>query len=1077
MKKILFFTTFIYLIFSIANAQNFYNTTYNEWKSLEIPQGNQGGISNVIFSAEQKYWDIRILKGLYTYPNYYWSIAVARYDLYGNLEEVRTTENVSGDATNFLLFNNYFTWGGNYYIIPFYNGTLTFLTFNLTKYKEGETGIEIMPYSINIHSNLVPTPEFTYHLIKGFGDSDFNNVPIVYRGTDNRIHIMYNFFDIANNTWHWNSKKDIIVDTGITNLVKAYVYPSYGGCRIHGNCFLYLIYEGNSTQNGNRYGIYLREIWKGTFGLEFTDIPLISTTTWGCYNFDYCYNGSITYWRIGNDILEANKILIRLKRPDKTYRYFFFKFNPYNWYKIEDVDINVEQSNVVAPYAREINATFWYRVQHSGTSRTDYYKFLDYYNVSKWTRFYFTTGVNTGTNNYVDKIVTVKFTDSYNESIYYKKEMCKVIYTGSADCLNYIDIPPGIYNITFEDYAGIRALPGSYGSTYFKDMDVFFTPVFTTLKQDNQFRVITDGYWYQEAFVSETSSLLLIQTVQVPYYVSKIRITKTCDFMETYPSNKYFVCDLEGISIPSNAINIIVKTTAKISVINGTMNSPDKTFELKACSPLAGVDEDAGKCEIRFISCTQEGMNTVVEKYRTALPGTTVTSNVHANVSDGCISSTGFPTWVKITGTTTVEYSLAPIGKMVSITIQPENGTEYTLFSFYLSTYNLDYPYMPTLVVDGEEYTIVQQPKYEKNWEVTWMFIGKPGIHKVYFKVRDNSGWVGTTEEKTVYVYGVGVAPFSLTVTPEEGDVMTNFRFSTSLIYNGTPPYYVVVYPIKYGEDAKIGSCTLPSSGICSFSRALPCYNETYIAKAVDSKGSVAFSNTVTPRVICKPLGETLKLTLDVDPKQGNTTTIFKFTLRVEGGSPPYYASWEDWGNMICYETYTSEPPFTVERRYKFFSGSRGIDVHVTSSDGQKERSNLIMLEVGWAGNPQSIAYDCTGSVGYGYTRGEFPTYEPMQQPLINQSMLVSTGAGWMGVFFTPLFISTLMLIGISGLITLSIAKYSGGDLKSSGAIFLGCVVLLTIIYSLSGIYPSWLVIVFIIIAGLIFAKFIIGVI
>lgn len=1066
MKKTLALIFFLLIFIDLAKAQNFYNTTYLDWINLTVPQSPvKKASASIIFSREGKYWVIRPMIRNTTHFN----VSVSRYDIWGNLEETRFSEYFDGNMIGFS--SNYFTWDGNYYIIPsIVSNNLMFVTFNLTKYKDGMSGIEFMPYSLSISSTLVPIPSFTYHLTVGFGDSNFNNPPIAYRGTDNRIHILYNFFDLVDNSWHWDSRKDIMIDTGITYIKQGFVYPSSGGCRVHSNCFLLFFYEGNSSQNANRYGIYLREIYKGTFGLEFYDIPLISTTTWGCNNFDYCYDGNITYWRIGSHKFEANRILIRLLKPDKTYEYFFFAFNPYNFYKEADIKINVKGSNAIAPYARVLNVTFIKR-----ESNIDYFNFLNLTNITE-KRVWFKTGlqITTGTTG----AIFVNFIDAYNSSINFTKRIAYASWppTGQMEFLDYIDVEPNrIYNITLYAYS---ATP-----YYFQDMDVFSTPRVIPLPFDTQLMVGEDAYYYQEAFfvqystgvVSDPYEGIMVQPVALPYYVPTAKkITKTCEYINTYPSNTYFACDIDDISIPSNAINIRAKTSAKVSVINGTFNSPDKTFEIKACSPRAGVGEDGEKCRIEFLRCTEEDARTEITKYRTGLPGTTITSNVHANISEGCISGTGFPIWVKITGKTEVEYdTISLTEKRVEINVEPESGNETTIFKIYLSTYNLAYPYTPILVVDGEEFTL--SPKNQQNIELDYNFYGKPGIHLVYWKVVDSAGWQGITANKTITVYGVGVAPFTLSVMPEEGNAMTSFRFSTSRIYNGTPPYYVVVFPVKYGEDARIGSCSLPSSGVCSFSTILPCGNESYMAKATDSAGSVSFSNMVTPRVLCEALGNPLNLTLEVDPKTGDTQTIFTFTLRVDGGKPPYYASWEDWGNMMCYETYTSEPPFTVERRYKLWSGSRGIDVHITSADGQRDRSNKVLLEVKWAGEPSSIAYDCTGTLGTGYSREALaPSY---QQPLINQSALVSVGAGWMGAFFTPIFISTIMLLGISGLITLSVAKYSGGDLKASGAIFLGCVVLLSIIYSISGIYPSWLVLVFIIIAGFIFAKFIIGVI
>ncbi|MEO0090852.1 MAG: hypothetical protein ABIK75_07110 [candidate division WOR-3 bacterium] len=1029
MKKVIIPLLFFLLLFvSEVNAQY-----YLDWVNLALPINKTSPA--VVFSLRERYFSILSKK---EEEEGKWGIYVNRYDKYGVLEETRVKFHYQ-DGENLTLFNNYFTWAKRYLIIPFYNGSLGFITFNLTEYENGGSGIEVMPYKVDaVITDLIPA--FTFHMPVGF-DTDFNTPVIAYRGTDNRIHVLYNFFDIVNDAWRWDLKKDRIIDSGITYIKKGYVYPSVGGCRFHSDCFLYFVFEGRSQQNSDRYGIYVREIRKGVLWLEFNDIPLIGWTTYGCYSFENCYN-DISYWRIGNDQLEANKILIR-EMEGQNFKYLFFKFNPYNWYKIEETIINTPETRAIQPNARNITMFLWHIEPNCYG-----YQSINYEPLFEGRNFF-----------------TVKFYAPANItlSIGNLQKSCYFDGVGYEACVFGMEIESaGNYSI------GVRQCPR--GEMPVVTYDIFY-PIDSLF---DQIRVITDSIFYQEAFVAETDVSLWLQRVGVPSYTAKI--TRTCEYNNTYPSNTLFICDIDDINIPSNAINISVKTSAKIYVVNGSAESPDKTFELKACSPEADVGGNGEKCEIKFLSCTNQGVNTEVVRYRIGLPGTTITSNVHANISLNCISPTGFPTWVGIIGKTEVEFSyVSPAEKKVVINAEPLSGNETTIFKIYLSTYNLAYPYVATMIVDGEEYDF--SPRYDQNLIVNWNSYGRPGVHTIRFRVRDAENWVGTTDTITITVYGAGIAPFNLFVSPLVGNVTTIFRFSTSLIYNGTPPYTVVVFPIRYGEDAWIGRCILQSSGTCSFSTTLPCGNESYGAKVRDSVGNVMYSNPVTPYVECVAQGEPLSLSLEMSPTTGDTQTIFTLTLTVYGGAPPYYATWEDWGNMICYETYTSQPPFSVQRRFKFWSGSRGIDVHILSADGQSARSNRLEFDVAWAGEPERIAFDCTGIVGEGYSREALPTYPTYQQPLINQSALVSVGAGWMGAFFTPIFISTMMLIGISGLVTLSIAKYSGGDLKSSGAIFLGCVVLLSIIYAISGIYPAWLVIVFIIIAGLIFAKVIIGVI
>jgi hypothetical protein len=111
-------------------------------------------------------------------------------------------------------------------------------------------------------------------------------------------------------------------------------------------------------------------------------------------------------------------------------------------------------------------------------------------------------------------------------------------------------------------------------------------------------------------------------------------------------------------------------------------------------------------------------------------------------------------------------------------------------------------------------------------------------------------------------------------------------------------------------------------------------------------------------------------------------------------------------------------------------------------------------------------AYNCPSDCLAVTTTLPYVPYEPV----VNTTLLTEAEAGWLVPFFTPLFFSTIMLIGISGLVTVAISKYSGGG-EHTPMVF-GLIALVMIaIYGILGIYPSWLVIVLIILAGFIFAK------
>lgn len=86
-------------------------------------------------------------------------------------------------------------------------------------------------------------------------------------------------------------------------------------------------------------------------------------------------------------------------------------------------------------------------------------------------------------------------------------------------------------------------------------------------------------------------------------------------------------------------------------------------------------------------------------------------------------------------------------------------------------------------------------------------------------------------------------------------------------------------------------------------------------------------------------------------------------------------------------------------------------------------------------------------------------TYSPI--PLVNETEWQSAGFGWATVFFTPIFLSTLVMAIVSG-----IAGAIGGAPVGGGVM-----VVMMMIFTITGIYPAWVGIVVIIISAFIIAK------
>jgi hypothetical protein len=558
--------------------------------------------------------------------------------------------------------------------------------------------------------------------------------------------------------------------------------------------------------------------------------------------------------------------------------------------------------------------------------------------------------------------------------------------------------------------------------------------------------------------------------IEFQYIAPHVSVYKHCEKNSTISSGE-LDCYTEPIFIPSNAVNISARTITRISPYNATTEGdPSKTFLLRSCNPEARPSYAGGaQCRDIYNVCRWPDYFIPNEKYGDYLAGQTVTGNGYVNIPSGCIVPAGATTYYYgLFVDTYVDYDLMPIPteKSVSLQVSPTSGNTTTIFNFLLTTYNLAKPYNISVYVDdawlSDLYNI-----YTDTYTVPISGFSV-GTHKIYEVVRDKDGWQNKTNDVYINVVGVGIREFSLSVTPSVGNATDVFTFRTTQISGGVAPYTVTIY--LNTTDREAGSCTnVPENGICTLSTLLPCGNWTAFAVARDGAGGFRTSSTIPVSVICKPLGAPLNATLSMTPLTGDSKTVFTFTLNIVGGAPPYYVSWLDYSGTICgNERYDQEPPLTITERYSFWAGSHGISTSIYSSDGQSTASNRLDFNVAWAGEANITAYDCKGTYGY---RVERPTVPIEQQiPLVNETALREAGAGWLVPFFTPLFFSTIMLIGISGLVTVAISKYSGGG-EHTPMVF-GLVALVMIaIYGILGIYPSWLVIVLIILAGFIFAK------
>jgi hypothetical protein len=559
-----------------------------------------------------------------------------------------------------------------------------------------------------------------------------------------------------------------------------------------------------------------------------------------------------------------------------------------------------------------------------------------------------------------------------------------------------------------------------------------------------------------------------------PVMAEHVEIIKTCTASSRYEPYGWLACEPEDIEIPSNAVNITSFTSVNILPYNYVYEGNTScTFTLQACNYALGYAE---RCGYRQNVCSGIGYITGLSYYGNIFGGQTVKSSGSATLPQGCIIPANPYAGFNLTVLTYVSYDLItlPPTKSASLSVYPERGNYSTIFYYHLITSNLAKPYNISFYVDGEWKSEIRNI-YEDSYTIE-RGADKFGSYQVYLIVRDSEGSEIQTNSVTVYVGAGGLEPFTLTVIPTQGDAFTSFSFQTSQIKGGVAPYTVELY---HGADIFVGKCEgVPEGGTCSMTKLLPCGNRNAFAIAKDSAGNQMVSNYVPVNVICAPMGEPLNVTLTISPATGNSQTIFNLTFTIRGGAPPYRVTWLEWGNPLCSdEIYMRSPPFSVTERWKFPAGSRGISLSVRSADGQVAPSNLLTFEVSWAGEANFTSYDCIGTLSSWVERGTLiPTIiPPYQEPFVNKTQLESLGVGWMAFFFTPIFFATIMLIGIAGFITLAIAKYGGGQFAP--AVFIVISMVMLAIYGMSGIYPAWLVIVLIILAGFVFAKFIIGII
>jgi hypothetical protein len=449
--KILFVVLFLFL--PIAFAQRYELTNYNAtiWQNpyfLNLGIGNKYLFTSTYYLNETRYF-------LFSYDSYYIRIINRRLDSFGNIEDTRYYAPGIPGCTNYDFGQDINLWYRDQWLFLFSGlgacNYLSLIKFNVTDYvtNSSSSGLSHFIIATNAVSdgNLFSIGSV---MSKGYYTDMVANTsfPIIYRATDGKIYIAYDFYDLDNAAFTPSNVKTIEISTGMSNVKKLYVIPTNGNCFQWSNCLFHVLYEGNSSQNGNRYGIYVREVHKGFFGYEFADRGIMALTSDSTGFMDYV--PGIDKWFYSQAYPHmANRIYYRAIQNDRRI-VFVQQYDLPTWVKIDEQNINYHDNNALAPYARNL----WSVSSSSGN-------FFDstWVNGTKlYKNFYLGGTVYTSAGAYVScsSSLTVRIYDYYNGTLI-GTATCSAttgisssFSSATTPCFSRISLPENIslYNIS-----------------------------------------------------------------------------------------------------------------------------------------------------------------------------------------------------------------------------------------------------------------------------------------------------------------------------------------------------------------------------------------------------------------------------------------------------------------------------------------------------------------------------------------------------------------------------------------------------------------------------------------------------
>lgn len=267
-------------------------------------------------------------------------IDIVQYDNLGYAEITRSYDIIaggigyqcSGVGNNAML--DY--WNTIGVIFPIINnaGNLMVLSWNSTAWIEGNNGITVLtnnyivngittiPQYVSISKPMNPS---VYNTNTGGGGyiteittTGFTFAVSYQNATDSAQWVHWSFYDLDDGTN--TTGKYFKWDAGMTDISRTYVTLSGQNCFSSTNCIFDMLYQGKTAYNGNRLGVYVREVGYDLWGHTVNDKGL-----WGidsAINFMSGQLSNVDWWRYFTEYpFTEQKIYIHATTPYRTLAY------------------------------------------------------------------------------------------------------------------------------------------------------------------------------------------------------------------------------------------------------------------------------------------------------------------------------------------------------------------------------------------------------------------------------------------------------------------------------------------------------------------------------------------------------------------------------------------------------------------------------------------------------------------------------------------------------------------------------------------------------------------------------------